>query len=252
MGKYTISIRNICSIYGRENVENWFKDYNLSDYLTEEQINSINSYGLWNKEKLAKKIIDYYFMREIAFETPALFKHFAKIEMNNIMEEYLPIIYSNSIKFDPLVNVDFTETFEREIEGKNENEGKSQSESSSNSNATSSSISNSSGLNVSSDTPQGQINKTSILNGAYASTTNATENEIENETTNETENSINDKTITSNNASSNTKEIYTKKQKGNSGISTTAQALILQYRDTIRAVDKEIISKLNTLFYALF
>ena len=70
------------------------------------------------------------------------------------MEEYLPLIYSASIKYDPLVNVDYTESYEREAT----NEG-----SSSNS-TTGRNVSNSSssGLNVQSDTPQGQISKTSI------------------------------------------------------------------------------------------
>lgn len=232
MASYTIELRKICELYGREEVENWFTDYELSDYLTSAQIESITSLNIWSKEKLARKIIEHYFMREIGFETPSLFKLQAKVLMQEIMEEYLPVIYSNSIEFDPLVNVDFTETFEREIDGTSENEGRSNS----------SSQNNASGLNVNSDTPQGQINKQDILSGAYASNTNASE----------TESSIVDETNTENKGNSNTKETYTRKQKGNSGISTTAQALIQQYRDIIRAVDKEIIERVNSLFFGLY
>jgi len=35
----------------------------------------------------------------------------ARQQMKEIMETYAPLIYSASIKYDPLVNVNFTETF---------------------------------------------------------------------------------------------------------------------------------------------
>lgn len=232
MASYTIELRRICDIYGRDTVENWFKSYNIEDYLSPSQIETLTKAGLWNKEKLAKKIVDHYFMREIGFETPALFEHYAKVEMQEIMEYYLPLIYSTAIEFDPLVNVDYTETFEREIEGSAENQGSSNS----------SSNNTSSGLSVYSDTPQGQINKQEILNGKHASNTTANENE----------GSISDETSTKNSGSSNTLENYSKRIKGNSGVSATAQALIKQYRDIVKAYDKEIIDKLNSLFMGIY
>ena len=232
MASYTIELRRVCDLYGRDTVESWFKSYNIEDYLSPSQIESITKAGLWNKNKLAQKIVDHYFMREIGFETPALFEHYAKVEMNEIMEYYLPLIYSNSIEFDPLVNVDYTETFEREIEGTAQNKGSSNS----------SSNNTSSGLNVNSDTPQGQISKQDILQGTYASNTTANENEAE----------INDETNTESSGTSNTLENYSKRIKGNSGVSATAQALIKQYRDIIKAYDKEIIDKLNPLFMGIY
>lgn len=71
---------------GRDEVENWFKSYNLEDYLTAEQITVLSKENIWTKDKLAKMIIDHYFMREIGFETPALFRHYAKVTMQEIME----------------------------------------------------------------------------------------------------------------------------------------------------------------------
>lgn len=232
MATYTMEIRKIIDFYGREEVESWFKDYELEDYLTQEQISTIVNAGIWNKNKLAKKIVDHYYMREIGFETPGLFANRVKARMQEIMEEYLLVIYSNAIKFDPLVNVDFTETFERNIESESQNNGTS----------SSSSNSNSSGLNVNSDTPQGQINKQNILQGAYASSTSASESES----------AVQDSTTTQNNGTANQLENYTKKTKGNSGVSATAQALIKQYRDIIRAVDREIIEELNDMFMGIY
>ena len=232
MATYTMEIRKIIDFYGREEVESWFKDYELEDYLTQEQISTIVNAGIWNKNKLAKKIVDHYYMREIGFETPGLFANRVKARMQEIMEDYLPVIYSNAIKFDPLVNVDFTETFERNIE----------SESQSNGSSNSNSNSNSSGLNVNSDTPQGQISKEAILQGNYASQTSASESES----------AVQDATKTQNTGTANQLENYTKKTKGNSGVSATAQALIKQYRDIIRAVDREIIEKLNDMFMGIY
>ena len=60
MASYTVELRKICDIYGRNIVENWFKDYELSDYLTQEQITSIVNAGIWNKNKLAKKKAVHY------------------------------------------------------------------------------------------------------------------------------------------------------------------------------------------------
>ena len=231
MAKYTLELRELFepikfypTLYSREEVETWFKDYDLNDYLTEEQQSVILNSGIWSKDKLASKIVDHYYMREIGFETPNLFKHYAKVTMQELMEEYLPLIYSASIEYDPLVNVDYTETFERTADSQ--------------ALGTSNSSSNSSGLNVGSDTPQGQINKTNILKGKYASSTSANENEI------------NDNTNTSTNSSNN--EEYTKRVKGNSGVSATAQKMVEQYRNNIRAIDKEIINKLQDLFMQLY
>ena len=216
MSKYTIELRKVCDLYTREVVESWFKDYNLSYYLRPEEIASIESAGIWSKDRLAQRIVDHYFMREIGLETPALFKHYAKVYMQEIMERKLPLIYSASIEYDPLVNVDYTESFNRGIE------------------TSGSSSNNASGLSVSSDTPQGQIQKSAILAGAYASATGASETESSSEDSNTTE------------------ETYTKHVKGNSGVSATAQKMIQQYRENIIAIDSDIIEELDKLFMGLY
>lgn len=232
MAKYTIELRNMIPLFGRETVEGWFKDYSLSDFLTPEEIQVIEDRGTWSQSKLAAKIIDHYFMREIGFETPALFRHYVKITMKEIMEEYAPLIYSTSIAYDPLVNVDFTETYHHDDHGQIQSGGSSNS----------TSANSGSGLSVNSDTPQGQITKAAILAGNYASSTSA----------NETTNSITDNSTTSSNTSSTDTRDYEKRIKGNSGVSATAQKMIEQYRENIRALDSEIIERLNTLFMGLY
>ena len=217
VNNYTMTLYEIINnFYTRSEVESWFKDYQLSDYLTTEQIQTITENGLWSKDKLAKKIVDHFLTEQIGFETMGLFRQKVKITMEEIMESKLPLIYSRAIEYDPLVNVDFTETMERSVT----NEGESSS--------------NSSGLAVNSDTPQGQISKANILAGNYASSTSASEGEATGASSNEMG------------------EEYTKRVKGNSGVSATAQKMVEQFRDNIRAIDYEIIKELEPLFMILY
>lgn len=220
MSKYTFELREVISTFGRDEVKAWFSDYNLEDYLTAEEIGVIENKGVWNKDQLAERILDHYYMREIGTDGFGQFRIFIKDKMREIMETYAPIIYSASIKYDPLVNVNFSEIYSG----------------TSNRNSNTTSSSNSSGLAVNSDTPQGQINKSEILQGKYATSTGANEN-------------------TSNingNTTDNGRDEYIKTTKGNSGVSATSQAMIRQYRDVIRAVNTEIIYELEPLFMGIY
>ena len=214
MSKYTTNFRTLIDmgIQTREQIEAIFKDYELTDYLTLDEVQVITTRGTWTKERLAKKIVDHYYFKDIGMETIGMFKHYAKIQMQEIMESKLPLIYSAAIEYDPLVNVDYTETFNRNVEMD--------------------STSNGSGIVISSDTPQTNINKQNILNGSYASNASASDQEASGNNT--------------------TDEEYTKRVKGNSGVSATAQKMVEQYRQNIRAIDYEIINELNDLFMGLF
>lgn len=227
-GNYTIQLREVINLYGLEEVTSWFTAYELSDYLLQNQIKVIEESGMWSKEKLAKKIINHYFMREIGLETPALFRHFAKEKMQEIMEEKLPFIYTNSVAYDPFVNENYTETFERDTRTNGTAQGNSNSSS------------NSSGLGVNSDTPQGEINKQNILKGQYASSTNASDSEAT------------DTTETNSTTTGTGKETYSRHVEGNRGVSSSYQVLIELYRKNVRALDKEIIKELNSLFMGLY
>ena len=212
MSRYSAELRELISTFGESEAIKWFSNYELSDFLTNAEISTIEERGTWTKEKLAKKILEHYYLSEIGFETPSLFIKKAKVLMQELMEEKLPLIYSASIKYDPLVNVDFTESYQ----GSNEGIAKS----------------NSSSLGVNSDTPQGQISKNKILRGEYASSTGA--NEVED--------------LTNSSGSNN----YVKTIRGNSGVSATAQKMIEQYRQNIIAIDKEIIRDVAELFMSCY
>lgn len=228
MARYTVQLRKVIETVGEDQVLKWFQDYDLTNYLTFEEIKVITDKGTWSPARLARKIIDHYYMDEIGSETVALFKHRVKVAMQEIMEEKLPLIYSASLQYNPLTNVNYTETYTGENTTANTT--------SSNSTATS----DSTGLTVSSDTPQGQINKNEILKGKYASSTSA--NEIE-DTAN---------TTSSGNSNGTGTQVYTKHYEGNQGISATYQKMIEQYRDNIRMIDREIIEDLRDLFMVIY
>ena len=224
MAKYTYTLREIVATFGEEEVKGWFKDYELSDYLTPEEIETIESRGVWSKEQLAKRIVRHYLNREVGSEGIGKFQLDAKDMMAELMESYAPLLYSASLKYDPLVNVDFSEELNRE------SNSTSKSNSSSNSNAT--------GLTVNSDTPQGQISKSAILQGDYATSTSANQadsvaNDLREDTGDGTEH-------------------YVKRTRGNSGVSATAQKMVEQYRDNIRAINTEIVYALDPLFMSIF
>lgn len=224
MARYTVELRWVIKAYGLDVVKSWFTDWELSDYLTQEEIDVINARGTFSKDKLASLIVDEYYMREIGFETPDYFRKRCKVAMREIMEEKAPLIYSAAIKYDPLINVDFTETFNRESTGSGT--------------ADSTSTSNGNGLAINSDTPQGQINKADILAGNYATTTQGNESET---------------TVTDNsNSTSNGTENYTKTTRGNSGVSATAQRMVQQYRDNIIMINRDIVEALGTLFMGVY
>lgn len=211
MATFTFTLRELCETFGRDEIKKWFMDYELNDYLSSDEIATINERGTWSKEKLAEKIIDHYYMYESGQETPALFKHYAKVAMQEIMEEKLPLIYSVSIKYDPLVNVDFTETYSGNTVGKAENSGN--------------------GTTLSSDTPQGNVSKAKILAGDYVSSASGNESKSQ---TNTDEN-----------------QNYTKTTRGNSGVSATAQAMVKQYRENIVMIDRDIIDDLARIFHGV-
>ena len=224
MARYTYTLREVISTFGEAEVKGWFMDYELSDYLTPEEIEVINNRGVWSKEQLASRIITHYKNREVGSEGIGKFMLDVKDMMQELMESYAPLLYSASIKYDPLVNVDFTEEFDR----------------TSDSQSKSNSVSNTSGngLTIQSDTPQGEISKTEILRGDYASATTGTES------TNQSQD------ITDNTGSGN--EHYTKRTRGNSGVSATAQRMVELYRNNIRAINTEIVYALEPLFMSIY
>ena len=267
MSDYTITLKRCSEIYGRNEIISWFYNYNIYETLTikqvEELIRPIDLFGnyAWSPEKLAEMIFEHYLMREIAFETPELFRHYAKVKMQEIMPKYLLLLWSASIKYNPLEEDEIheIETFERNkndernniSSGTTENKGDSRTTGAS----TSSSTSSSSGLQINNDTPQGNINKQNILNGSYASSTSANESEG---TIYDSTSSVSSNTLTNNETKSNSESSTGKqnedyvREKTIKNAKLTASEKIVQFRKTIENYNLQIIEECNSLFFALY
>ncbi len=220
MSKYSTTLRYIVDVFGREEVESWFTDWDFSEYLTPSQIKTIENAKIFDKQKLAERIVDNYFMREIGCETVGLFKHYAKVRMREIMGDYAQIIYSASIQFDPLVNEDFKEEFTRNT----------------NTTGNSTTSSTGSGFGITQDTPQSQITKSDLMAGKYASTATGDETTTSGQT----------------DATGNEQETTTHTSKGNRGISSNIPYLLTQYRDFIRNLYGDVIEACNDLFMGIY
>lgn len=218
MSKYTYELRECVDTFGREEVKGWFSDYELSDYLSQAQIDVINERGVWSKDQLAERILDHFYTREVGCSAIGQFMLFVKDRMRELMETYAPLIYSTSLEFNPLDNTNYTETYEGRVDG----------------NTTSNTNTNGSGLTISSDTPQGNINKADILQGKYATSTSS--DERENQTTDNTVNEQNNNS--------------TRTVKGNSG--ENMARMLQEYRRAIRAVNTEIVYELEPLFMGIY
>ena len=76
MSKYTTNFKTLIEmgIQTREQIEDIFKDYELTDYLTLDEVQVVTTRGTWTKDKLAKKIVDHYYFKDIGMETIGMFK----------------------------------------------------------------------------------------------------------------------------------------------------------------------------------
>ena len=198
MSKYTCSISKL--------IDNGF-DFQLNEYpIFDDQY----------RDTLNKSILDYYFMYEIGFETPALFRHYLKNKMELIMPKYNALyVAQQQIITNPLGNVDLTETIGRNVS----------------TNGNSQSTSESKGKNLFQDTPSGKLKSTDIDDQVYA--TNLTLDK----------NNITDQTQTN----GNTVESYTKHIIGSNGKKYNVeiyQKLVANFN----SINQQIIDELDDLF----
>ena len=179
----------------------------------------LNEYPIFDEEYrpvLNKAILDYYYMYEIGFETPYLFRHYLKSKMDLIMPKFNALFEAEKkILENPLGNTDLTETMMRNI------------------NSTGTSLSESTGKNKNlyQDTPQGELSTTDIDSQKWA--TNLTLNQ----------NQINDTT----NTNGNTAENYTKHLIGNNGKKYNIE-MYQKLVNGFEGVNQQIINELGDLF----
>jgi hypothetical protein len=184
------------------------------------------------RETLNNKILNHYFDAEIGFETAPLFRHYLLAKLNEIMPLY-NIMYEKQkdLLENIFGNVNLTETFEGENSNNSNVENNSQSNSTGNSNM----------KNLFQDTPQGELDTTSINNQKWA--TNLSLNE------NSTNGNITDNSTSVGN--SNGTNNYIKKIVGNNGGKYNIE-LLKEIQNSIINIDIMIINELQDLFMGIF
>lgn len=189
---------------------------------------------------LNNAIIDHYKFREIGLETPDLFDHYLRIRMNEIMPKYNKLYLSDLLEFNPLFNVNLTETTNRE------NSGVASSANSGNNTAnTVFSNGKSKRTNIESDTPGGNVDIANVENGGFASKITVDQTDEDDDTTN----------VTADNQNSSASESASVEQflKNISGANNVNQSeLLLKYRQTLINIDLMVINELSDLFMGVY
>lgn len=226
---------------------------------------------------LETKILKHYYTREIGLETYGLWKLKLDTKLNEIMPFYNQLYKSALLEFNPLYEVDYSKTGNRDSSGTRDNtENNSESydesidyneshdESTTNSNdGTLTKGTTTTTTNYYSDTPQGAISN--VIDGTYL--TNATYNVVGNTGSDSTTNngsvnsdgsskSKNEKDGSrrgskSSNSNLTDTESYLESVRGKMS-SKSYSALLMEYRETFINIDMMLIEELSDLFFGLW
>lgn len=243
MSKYTTEVRFICEEKAGLIVST---GSNKVDEILEKSWNKIfdNSWSFYDeteRKNLCKKILRHYYTNEIGFETVGLWTLYLNTKMCEIMPYYNQLYESARIKFEPLKDIDYTETGENE---KNTTEN-NLSVRDGNTLRTDDLTRNTDGTNKYSDTPQGGLN--GVLSSTYL--TNATKDDIIETNTGTQKNKIDDSF--SEDKSLNDTERYNKNVSGKMGGKNYSE-MLLDYRKTMLNIDMMVIDELSELFMNLW
>lgn len=237
----------------------------------------LNDYPIFKEEYrtfLNESILNHYKFREIGFQNPALWRDRLRTRMSRIMSDKYNLLYQNKyIDFNPLFNVDMTETYIHEVENTATSKAKDTTKddvtssikgtnTSTNTSETENSGSETTGTtNYGSQYPSEEMLTEDIYSNIYVDgmtrqkgnkvseskdkKTDSTTNNIDNATTeNATGERLNEQTGTGN-----TKETYTRKTLGSSAGLSFNNAM-MQFKKFVEQfdLDYQVILELNDLF----
>lgn len=210
------------------------KDFNIFDF-------DYNLYDPNHKEEFEKKFIDYFFYREIGFETIGRFKK-ALQNMLNYRYDYWCLYYETILKtkdVDFMSNKFYTETYERNVNDNSSTSDKFEN----NSNTSSSSLSQNKNTHKESDTPQSSIDNVE----RYMSNASITDNSNNDNSNSKVDNNGN----SSSNTTRQNSENYTLNGKGSIGVVTNSDFL-KGWRSILVDMDLLIFEELDCLFMQIF
>ena len=219
MANYTIELREIT------------KNYNIFSEI---------KYPLYNenhKPDFEKKFIDYFFYREIAYETVGRFVHNLESILNIIHPYYEHLYKTMCHDYNPIENYNLIE----KITEKNNISGVNSTNTNNKLTDTTTSTIESEGEEKSHDTP--------IKNTLTKYPSNVTT--IDNTTRDKTDKNILNDVLVNGNSSSNSNKEHTRNTYGNIGVQTT-QDMIKKERDIIINIDKLMFDELDKLFLQIW
>lgn len=179
---------------------------------------------------LNQRILDHFWLREIGTETPARFRHFLKITMNEIMPYYNKLYQSQALEMATAYDTDYHEAMNRQQTG------------------ASTAISAGNGadtetddlLNVASETPQALVTADDIKNNVYASKADRSDN-----TRTASRQSSSQSTASQNNLDNFIRHVYGNRM-------SNPNEMLAKLRKNFLRIDALIISELEGLFMGIY
>lgn len=215
-------------------------DSAMSDYpLYQTNPNVTRQYGtayqVPTRQELNNKILNFYRFREIGTETFGRWLFELKTALNEIMPKYNQLFYSADQDFNPIYNVDYRKTIM----------GSQNANSNTTSTGTDSATNEEYTKNVNSKTPQDSLN--------ISNTGIDTVNYADDASWGKASGSTSGTNTTTGNSSSNGSTSSIETTKGNFGV-TSAQDLIMKYRETIINIEQQIINdpRIKELFMLIY
>lgn len=267
MSHYTTELRFVCEKFAGLDESVGYNDVNRIIENSRSRLFNFDFpiYDESYRSVLETKIIKHYYTQEIGFETVGLFQHKLDMRMNEIMPYYNELYASAALEFNPLYDVDITETHEGSGEKTGLNtisetstlDKTTEKERTVGDDNTETGTGSNTNYNLYSQTPQGGL--TGVDNEEYltdarkitdSNTYTATDNRDIEESETITEDEDGTKNRTTNDSLSTTDE-YIRTIRGKRGGASYAK-MIMEYRKTLLNIDMMIIKELANLFMLIW
>lgn len=199
-----------------------------------------------------------FYMREIGFETEALFKFQLENWLNLHMPYFNKLFESELLKFDPLINSEMTNESTRNTDkdGNINTESNNDSTSVTSQNVNGTKADDSFSRHLESDTPDNRLAITTQDGSGiiqYASSIDESKNKSNSNTTNKLDGKTTDNSV--NNANTKTDitetENYIQTRTGKIG-AVSYSKLLMEYRDSLIRVEKQIFDEMQQLFMLVY
>ena len=119
MSKYTTEVRFICEHYAGLDESRGYDS--IRDIIVNSRSKVFDfDYPIFDeayRSVLETKILKHFYLREICAETVGAWKHFLDMRMNEIMPYYNKLYESELIEFNPMYDVDYDKTYNKDGKG---------------------------------------------------------------------------------------------------------------------------------------